>query len=146
MRVLLLLVSTIIVYGQYYSVPAAPFTGPDAGLHVARIGNESNPATLATISNPQSHFHVYYPIYGSVCSREKTTDQAKRNKCVFATNGGPFRFHPVNNTSGDCVGPLISDGKTVSTTAGSAFGLTQQGMFVLGEVRVEIVYPTIYCV
>jgi exopolysaccharide biosynthesis protein len=124
---------------QLYFVPAAPvIRGSGPALSVTRLSNSTflgrYEATLAVVGNPQPFFHAYAMLAsGSDCGREWTTRQAKHHKCLFATNASPFRFKPDNGT--DCLGPLVSDGKTVvGNLGGSVFGLTLDGRFVLGNL------------
>ncbi len=122
---------------QLYSTLAAPVVGSSPMLRVVRIKN-STAATLATVGNPQPFFHAYFTAASSGpsdCAREWTTRQARHHKCLFATNGGPFSFKDLNGTH--CIGPLVSDGRTVVAGGGNVFGLTTSGQFVLGKLGAD---------
>jgi len=81
------------------------------------------------IQGAGSSFHIYTP--GETCpGRATTSTTSSKNKCKIATNAGFF-----NMETGACVGHIVSDGKTIHSSASSCkamFGITSDGKFIAG--------------
>jgi len=118
---------------DYEVQKAASTGGTDSGLMYSTSTQYGTQGFLAKISNPVGHFHVYFnELSNGTCDgRAKTSDQAKKHKCLFATNGSPFSFNSPN-----CMGSLVSDGVVVDIkpSTDGYFGLTKSGNFIIGHI------------
>jgi exopolysaccharide biosynthesis protein len=132
---ILVVTCVFLVEGQFERQKAASTGKPDPGLVYSTSKRYNTEGFLGLVQNPVSHFHAYFGALpnGSCGVREKTTDQAKKHNCVFATNGGPFG---VNANQPLCLGSIVSDGKIIQTTetTNGYFGLTQDGDFIIGHL------------
>jgi len=81
------------------------------------------------IQGAASDFHIY--THDQKCpGRAATSKTAEKNKCKIATNAGFF-----NMDTGACVGHIISDSKTIHSTASGRkvmFGITHDGKYIAG--------------
>eukprot|EP01006_Ploeotia_vitrea_P048789 TRINITY_DN67270_c0_g1_i2.p1 TRINITY_DN67270_c0_g1~~TRINITY_DN67270_c0_g1_i2.p1 ORF type:complete len:264 (+),score=37.89 TRINITY_DN67270_c0_g1_i2:32-823(+) len=119
---------------QTIVLPSKPGGGP-ANITMKKFRAYNTNVFYATIDNPRDTFHIYASLQpDKKCGdHEKTDDQAKKNGCALATNGGPFKFTVANS----CLGYVISDGKVlnVQSTGNANFGLLTNGSFILGELK-----------
>jgi len=73
---------------------------------------------------------------GTCGGYELPSDRARSEKCLFATNGGPFIMGQPP-TAATCLGYAISNGVTGSnlSTNFCSFGLTKKNEFILGVLQ-----------
>ncbi|EFC37435.1 predicted protein [Naegleria gruberi] len=130
---------------NYLIVTASKNFEKDLQYSHVHLKNESLPfapnqklsGNLIRVTSVSSHFHVLAP-HGRCCQpsttnsftdtpcKERTSDTAKLNDCIVATNAG---FFDVAN--GYCLGKVISNGKVLNDYGrvhpNAAFGLIDDG-------------------
>jgi exopolysaccharide biosynthesis protein len=132
-----ILIGVVVEVGSdYVTIPAAKLNSKTAEIVMypaaQRFGTNG---TLALITNPIDHFHVYFPTdsNGNCNGWNSTANSSAAHRCLLATNGSPFSFKVPS-----CSGSLVSDGKIYTAMDGNdvsqVFGLTDSGMFVLGTL------------
>jgi len=125
---------------DYVTVPAAStkFSDPGAEFSTSFSAQYNTSRFLLRVDNPAPFFHVYFPVLknGTCGGYELPSDRARSERCLFATNGGPFEMGK-SNTSATCLGYAISDGVSGSTlpTDFTSFGLTKNNDFILGVLQ-----------
>jgi len=125
---------------DYITVPAAStkFNDPGAEFSTSFSALYNTSRFLLRVDNPAPFFHVFFPVLknGTCGGYELPSDRARSERCLFATNGGPFIMGQPP-TSATCLGYAISDGVSGSnlSTSFASFGLTKNNDFILGVLQ-----------
>ena len=95
---------------------------------------------LGVFENSTGKFSIVPPAH-SDCKNgagAKVSETAEVNHCMWATNGGPFTYDGPGKKSYGCQGVIISNGRILADTFGSAgtqFGSTESGSWFVGNVH-----------
>jgi exopolysaccharide biosynthesis protein len=91
---------------------------------------------LGVFTSSAPNFHTV-AAGGTCLAGAPVQKTAIANKCIFATNGGPFNYQPLKKSTG-CSGVLISDGKTLASnykSSATQFGVTKDKKWFIGNLK-----------
>ena len=83
---------------------------------INNLAGKNRNGYLGVFTNSAANFKIVPPAGGD-CKNgpgQHVQKTAVANKCMFATNGGPFNYPGPFGTSTGCSGVLISDSKTLA--------------------------------
>ena len=110
-------------------------------VHKSPLRRRYAVGSIAKIENPYYTFSVLEPKEKGGCTKEyfsvqrstvQESAKQKQNGCRLAANAGYFNMY-----TGECLGNIVSEGRIVKSTNGSAnanFGIREDGSIVVGYI------------
>jgi len=107
---------------------------------INNLAGKNRNGYLGVFTNSAANFKIVPPAGGD-CKNgpgQHVQKTAVANKCMFATNGGPFNYPGPFGTSTGCSGVLISDSKTLANdykNGATQFGVTKDKQWFIGNLK-----------